>query len=90
MGRQRKAMVGKLRKAKRNEQKKKETKEEKQRKQHQPRFFFVGISSCFVCALTLSGCLFVQCRRARTVLLELCFPDVLLLSDVVAAAMVCH
>jgi hypothetical protein len=40
--------------------------------------------------LTLLGCLFVQRRRVRMVLLELWFSDVLLLSDVVAVAMVCH
>jgi hypothetical protein len=50
----------------------------------------MGISSCFVCVLTLSGCLFVQRRRTRTALSELWFSDALLLSDVVAAAMVCH
>jgi hypothetical protein len=59
-------------------------------KWHQPRFFFVGISSCFVCVLMLLGCLFVQRRCIRTVLLELWFSDALLLSDVVAVAMVCH
>jgi hypothetical protein len=57
-------------------------------KWHQPRFFFVG-GSFFACVSTLLDCLFVL-RRVRTVLLELQFSDVLLLSDVVAVAMVCH